>query len=60
MNEKQTPVQALRPTKKQKELLGFVEVFIMPQEEFFIYQFIFKEFLIISLSVILHKCSFWK
>ncbi len=31
MNEKQTPVaaaQAVRPTKKQKELLGFIEVFI--------------------------------
>lgn len=28
MNEKQTSVQATRPTKKQKELLSFIETFI--------------------------------
>jgi hypothetical protein len=28
MNEKQTPIEAVRPTKKQKELLSFVEAFI--------------------------------
>ncbi len=28
MNEKQTPEAAIRPTKKQNELLGFIEVFI--------------------------------
>jgi SOS-response transcriptional repressor LexA len=28
MNEKQTSAQTVRPTKKQKELLGFIEAFI--------------------------------
>jgi repressor LexA len=28
MNEKQTPEKIVRPTKKQKELLGFIEKFI--------------------------------
>ena len=28
MNEKQTNAQAIRPTKKQKEILSFIEIFI--------------------------------